>query len=298
VLLGVATWLVIGRALRPVDRMRAQVAEISERALDRRVPQPGTRDELQRLAQTMNSMLDRLESGSRRQREFVANASHDLQSPLTVVRAELDVATRHPEATSWPELVATVRAETDRMERLVQDLLYLARVDEAQAEPVAATLVDLDVVALEEVTRIRQSTTVEIDSRHVSAAPVRGSVNDLSRLVRNLVANACTYATSRVTVSTSREDDHVLLVVADDGPGVPVAERDRVFDRFFRGDAARSAQGTGLGLSIVRSVADRYGGSVSVGDAGPGARFEVRLPLAEPSRSMRADGAPSPVDHR
>jgi signal transduction histidine kinase len=276
-LLGLLTWLVVGRALRPVDRMRAQVSEISDRAGDTRVPLPGTRDELQRLALTMNGMLDRLEGAAVRQREFVANASHDLQSPLTVIRAELDVATTHPEATDWPQLVRTVRAEAERMERLVQDLLFLARTDDRPAPE--RGLVDLDDVVLEEVARLDPG-PVRVETRGVSAAPVRGSRDELARLVRNLLANACAHARGAVTISTCREDGAQVLVVHDDGPGVPEQHRARVFERFFRTDDSRSrtAGGTGLGLAIVRSVAQSHGGSVRVDGEGGGARFEVRLP--------------------
>ncbi len=218
-LLAGAIWLVIGRTLRPVERIRAEVAEISERDLDRRVPLPGTGDEVQRLAETMNQMLDRLESAALHQRDFVANASHDLQSPLTVIRTELDVAAAHPDATDWPQTVQTLRVEADRMERLVRDLLFLARAD---ATPAAAPgMVDLDDVVLEEVARARAATRLEIDTSAVSAAPVRGSRDDLARLVRNLLANACAHAASRVVVTTGQVGDAEVLVVEDDGPVWP-----------------------------------------------------------------------------
>jgi len=274
-----AVWLVVGRTLRPVERIRAEVAEISERALDRRVPLPGTGDEVQRLAETMNEMLDRLESAALHQRDFVANASHDLQSPLSVIRTELDVAAAHPDTTRWPQTAQTLRVEADRMERLVRDLLFLARADETPPGPPG--LVDLDDVVLEEVARIRTTTTHEIDTSAVSAAPVRGSRDDLARLVRNLLANACAHAASRVTVSTGQVGDAEVLVVEDDGPGVAVEHRARVFDRFYRADPVRSrdAGGTGLGLAIVRSVTEEHGGTVELDEAGTGARFVVRLPV-------------------
>jgi signal transduction histidine kinase len=273
-----AVWLVIGRTLRPVERIRAEVAEISERALDRRVPLPGTGDEVQRLAETMNQMLDRLESAALHQRDFVANASHDLQSPLSVIRTELDVAAAHPDATDWSQTVQTLRVEADRMERLVRDLLFLARAD--TAPPAATGLVDLDDVVLEEVARIRDATSLEIDTSAVSAAPVRGSRDDLARLVRNLLANACAHAASKVVVTTGQVGDAVL-VVEDDGPGVAAEHRARVFDRFYRADPvrARDGAGTGLGLAIVRSVTEEHGGTVELDEAGAGARFVVRLPV-------------------
>lgn len=274
-----AVWLVVGRTLRPVERIRAEVAEISERALDRRVPLPGTGDEVQRLAETMNEMLDRLEGAALHQRDFVANASHDLQSPLSVIRTELDVAAAHPDTTRWPQTAQTLRVEADRMERLVRDLLFLARTDETPPGPPG--LVDLDDVVLEEVARVRTTTTHEIDTSAVSAAPVRGSRDDLARLVRNLLANACAHAASRVTVSTGQVGDAEVLVVEDDGPGVAVEHRARVFDRFYRADPVRNREGggTGLGLAIVRSVTEEHGGTVELDEAGTGARFVVRLPV-------------------
>lgn len=278
-LLAGAIWLVIGRTLRPVERIRAEVAEISERDLDRRVPLPGTGDEVQRLAETMNQMLDRLESAALHQRDFVANASHDLQSPLTVIRTELDVAAAHPDTTDWPRSLQTLRVEADRMERLVRDLLFLARAD--TRPPETPGLVDLDDVVLEEVARARAATRLEIDSSAVSAAPVRGSREDLARLVRNLLANACAHAASRIVVTTGQVGDAEVLVVEDDGPGVAAEHRARVFDRFYRADPvrARDGAGTGLGLAIVRSVTEEHGGTVELDEAEGGARFVVRLPV-------------------
>lgn len=278
-LLAGTVWLVIGRTLRPVEQIRTEVAEISERALDRRVPLPGTGDEVQRLAETMNQMLDRLESAALHQRDFVANASHDLQSPLSVIRTELDVAAAHPDATDWSQTVQTLRVEADRMERLVRDLLFLARAD--TTPPPAPGLVDLDDVVLEEVARIRDATALEIDTSAVSAAPVRGSRDDLARLVRNLLANACAHAASRVVVTTGQVGDAEVLVVEDDGPGVAAEHRARVFDRFYRADPVRTRDGagTGLGLAIVRSVTEEHGGTVELDEAGDGARFVVRLPV-------------------
>ncbi len=279
VLLAGAVWLLVGRTLRPVERIRSEVDEISDRALDRRVPLPGTGDEVQRLAETMNRMLDRLEGAALHQRDFVANASHDLQSPLTVIRTELDVVAAHPDATDWPQTVQTLRLEADRMERLVRDLLFLARAD--ATPPSAPGLVDLDDVVLEEVARIRVTSTLDLDTSGVSAAPVRGSRDDLARLVRNLLANACAHAATTVTVTTGQVGDAEVLVVEDDGAGVPAEHRARVFDRFYRADPVRSRDGggTGLGLAIVRSVAEEHGGTVELDEAGTRARFVVRLPV-------------------
>ena len=279
-LLAGAIWLVIGRTLRPVERIRAEVAEISERDLDRRVPLPGTGDEVQRLAETMNQMLDRLESAALHQRDFVANASHDLQSPLTVIRTELDVAAAHPDATDWPQSLQTLRVEADRMERLVRDLLFLARADtrpprRRRGWSTWTTWCSRRWHGSE------PRPALEIDTSAVSAAPVRGSRDDLARLVRNLLANACAHAASRVVVTTGQVGDAEVLVVEDDGPGVAAEHRARVFDRFYRADPVRTRDGagTGLGLAIVRSVTEEHGGTVELDEAGAGARFVVRLPV-------------------
>jgi signal transduction histidine kinase len=273
-LLGLAIWYVVGRALRPVEAIRAEVAAVSADDLGRRVPVPATGDEVARLATTMNAMLARLEASDTQQREFVANASHDLQSPLTAFRAELEVALADPGSTDWPATARSLSAESARMESLVADLLFLARAEDATLpEP---RLLDLDDVVREEVERLRPSSGVVVFA-DVTAAPVRGRREDLARMVRNLLANATGHAATRVDLSLLPDGDRVVLAVQDDGPGVPTEHRDRIFDRFYRVDAARDRgrPGTGLGLAIVRSIAEGHGGSVRLE---AGSRFVVRLP--------------------
>jgi signal transduction histidine kinase len=277
-LLALAIWYVVGRALRPVEAIRAEVATLSAHDLDRRVPVPATGDEVARLAATMNAMLARLQAADARQREFVANASHDLQSPLTAFRAELEVALAHPEAVDWQATARSLAAETARMESLVADLLFLARAEDAALpEP---RMLDLDDVVREEVERLRPSAAVAVHA-DVTAAPVRGRRDDLARMVRNLLANALAHAATRVDLSLRTDGDgrDVVLAVEDDGPGVPAEHRDRVFDRFYRVDSARdrTRPGTGLGLAIVRSVAEGHGGTVRIE---AGSRFLVRIPGA------------------
>lgn len=267
------TWIIVGRALRPVERIRSEVAEISDRSLDRRVPVPTTSDEISRLATTMNMMLDRLQAGAIRQRRFVGDASHELQTPLASIRTDLEVALAHPD--DWAKTASDVLATNERMERLVRDLLYLARSDEARPPPDGA--VDLDDVVLEEAARLRQHTDRDVDTQAVSAAAVTGSREDLARVARNLLDNAVRHAAARVTVELRTEDDDAVLVVRDDGAGVPTADRDRVFERFTRLDDARdrTSGGTGLGLAISRDIVTAHGGTITVED---GARFVVRLP--------------------
>lgn len=220
-----------------------------------------------------------VEEAHRRQRAFVADAAHELQSPLASYRAQLEVAQRRGDPAGWSEVVSDLLAETDRMERLVRDLLFLARQDATSTT--TTTLVDLDDVVLEEVARVRSTTALEIDVTGVSAAPVRGSRDDLARLVRNLLANAVRHASATVEVACRQDQSSTMLVVADDGPGIERELREAVFERFRRGDPAREHDaGTGLGLSIVRAVAERHGGTVRIADSDRGARVEVRLPRA------------------
>ena len=218
-----------------------------------------------------------VEEAHRRQRAFVADAAHELQSPLAAYRTAIEVGLEHPAGTDWPLTARGLLADGDRMEQLVRDLLFLARQDEGSA---TRRLFDLDDVVLEEARRLRASARVEIDTSGVSAAPVSGSRSDLGRLVRNLLANAEQHAISRVTVSLTSDATGARLVVADDGPGVPAQHRDRVFDRFFRGDESRAHEtgSTGLGLAIVRAVAGRHGGTATLDEAVPGATFVVQLP--------------------
>lgn len=280
-LVALTSWVASGRALRPVEAIRAEVAEMSERDLDRRVPVPGSEDEVARLAQTMNALLDRLEKSAATQRRFVSDASHELQSPLASTRTDLEVALAHPEAADWQSTASDLLEENRRMERLVQDLLYLARSDE-KATRRAPAPVDLDDVVLAEVTRLRSYRRALVDTARVQPAAVVGRREELTRVVRNLLDNAERFASSTVTVELSEDeaDGTVTLTVADDGPGIPPEKRELVFARFARLDDARARQagGSGLGLSIVREIVTGHGGTVAIGDSLQGARFVVRLP--------------------
>lgn len=273
-----AMWLLVGRALRPVEAIRAEVAEVTDRRLDRRVPEPATDDEIGRLARTMNAMLDRLEDASLRQRAFVADASHDLQSPLAAIRAELETQLADDPSGGSPT-ARRVLAETSQMEALVQNLLYLARLDGdvlSQQSPI-----DLDDVVLEEVSRLRSTTGVRITTGSVSGGPVLGSRVELARAVRNVLENGARHARSTIDVRLSADDGVVSLDVVDDGPGVPPADRGRIFDRFYKADAARQrgAAGSGLGLPIARAIVEAHGGVLELADTDGGARFVIRLPL-------------------
>ncbi|MBT2406541.1 HAMP domain-containing histidine kinase [Streptomyces sp. ISL-87] len=274
------TWRVTGWALRPVEAIRAEVAEISDRDLHRRVPVPHSQDEIARLAVTMNATLDRLEASGIRQRQFIADASHELRSPITVLRTQLEVAQAHPDPALWGELVTGALEDTVRLQDLAADLLLLARLD--TAGPAPAVVVDLTGVA-QEAARPRRHDRVPVHTEIAPEVTVRGSTLWLSRLVTNLLDNAQRHAENRVLLALGVDRVHgaAVLEVSDDGPGIPAADRDRVFERFTRLDDARSRDegGTGLGLAIARDIATRLGGSLSVEDSPAGARLVARLPL-------------------
>lgn len=275
-------WIVVGRALRPVTAIRREAADINATELARRVPEPPTLDEIGLLARTINKMLARIEHAAAEQRRFVSDASHELRSPIAATRADLEVALAHPDRADWSATAAGLLDDNRRLDRLVQDLLFLARSDEGEPRP-RDTLVDLDDVVLSEVARFRPGRGPAIDVSNVSAAPVLGHREDLSRLVRNLVENGHRHAENTVTVRLAASDGQAVLTVADDGPGIPPDARDVVFERFARLDAARDVQrgGSGLGLAIVREIVQLHGGSIEVATApGGGAMFTVRLPSA------------------
>lgn len=282
-LLAALTWFVAGRALRPVEAIRAEASAITASTMHRRVPEPGTDDEVGRLAHTMNAMLDRLETSSIRQRQFVSDASHELRSPIASIRAQVEVALRRGDGADWPATAQRVLDEDARLEQAVADLLELARLDEASgAGDVAdAPEVDLDEVVLAEAAR--HHTGARVDTSRVSAGRVHGDAGQLARLVRNLLDNARRHARGEVHVALGAQNGHVDLVVDDDGPGIAPEDRARIFDRFTRLDEgrARDAGGTGLGLAMVDAIVERHRGSVEVLDAPDGgARFVVRLPSA------------------
>ena len=284
-----ASWLLIGRALRPVERMRAEAAEITGSDLHRRVPEPGGQDEIGRLARTLNSMLDRIEQSSAKQRRFVSDASHELRTPLAAVRTSLEVGLAHPQQAPWPELAERAVTETTRLQRLVDGLLLQARA-EAGALVVQREPVDLAAIARAEA-GVPARIPVELHTE--GAVVVLGDADQLTRLLRNLLDNADAHAAGHVRLTVAAQDaDTALIEVADDGPGIPAEDRDRVFDRFVRLQSSRarrpgSGAGTGLGLSIARDIVTAHGGTISVTDAraeppqgsGRGAVFAVRIPL-------------------
>ena len=280
-LAGAATWVVVRRALRPVDSMRAEVADITVSGLDRRVSQPTTDDEIRLLADTLNDMLVRLESGTRAQRDFVSAASHELRTPIAVIRNVLEVA-QSTDAPDWREIADSVLEEDVRMERLVDDLLLIARTDAGVSRSEHWTAVDLDDIVFEEARRV--PSPIQIDVSRVSAGQVNGDVEQLRRVVRNLFDNALRHATQAIEVDLSSVGGRVSVAVDDDGPGVAPEDRTRIFERFVRLDESRTRSdgGTGLGLAIVTELVDSLGGDVHVESSERlgGARFVFTLPDA------------------
>jgi signal transduction histidine kinase len=278
--IGFVTWRMVGRTLRPVEEIREEVERISSRELGRRVPVTERDDEIGRLATMMNRMLDRLERSQDRRRRFVADAAHELRSPVASIRQQAEVAAEHPETTTVDELARGVLAEDDRLQRLVEDLLLLARMDERAPEPEE---VDLDDVVLAEADRLRGTTSIWLDTTGVSAGRVRGDRASLERVVSNLLDNAARHARERAAIGVVELDGHVVLAVEDDGPGISADDRERALERFVRLDGARDRRtgGTGLGLSIVRAVTTAHGGSVELGDSSLGGLLvRIELPSA------------------
>jgi signal transduction histidine kinase len=261
-LVALLTWWVAGRALQPVEAMRRQVDDIGAATLDARVSLPSAHDEVWRLGGTLNRMLDRLESAVRAQRQFVSDASHELRSPLAVLRTNVEVAVAHPESTEWLTTAEVLLEEAQRVERLVADLLLLANADE-RGLPVRREDVDLDDLLSAEAHRVRSTTSLGLAATIVPVR-VRGDHDRLARVLRNLVDNAVRHARSTVALSLRAEGTKAIVEVSDDGEGIPDEDRERVFQRFVRLDVSRSRQqgGTGLGLAIVRQIVEAHGGTV------------------------------------
>ncbi len=282
-LAGVATWWSVGRALLPVERIRTRVARFGDARAEPPIDVPDSGDEIARLAATMNDMLSRLAEGQRTQRRFVADASHELRSPLATLAASIEFAATDPSGRTWSQMAPVLVAEVARMGRLVSDLLLLASVDE---HAVTSTWgdVDLDDLLDDELRRLRARPTLSVTA-DVVPLRVTGDRARMGQVLANLCDNAARHAHSAVTLTSRRDGEDAVVVVQDDGEGIPGPDRDRVFGRFVRLDVSRhrSAGGSGLGLAIVLEIVRSHGGTVVVDEApGGGCRVEVRLP-AQPS---------------
>ncbi len=287
-LMALASYTVVGLTLRPVAALRHGAADITGAGLARqRLPVPNSRDEIYRLAVTLNAMLDRIDTATSRQRTFVGDAAHELRSPIASLRVQLEVSQRLGPQTDWPAVSDDILIDVERLDRLVEDLLTLARLDESpnlrRREPVDLTALVESVVAGNRDARV----PVEVSATPSSPLTVDGDPDALRRVAINLINNAVRYAASRVTVGVTSDKwaggPVAVLTVEDDGPGIPEAERGRVFDRFYRVQESRDREtgGTGLGLPIVRDIVSSHDGRVQLLDRADGAsglRAVVLLP--------------------
>jgi signal transduction histidine kinase len=279
---GGTSWVLVGNALGPVEALRREVADITASDLDRRVPEPAIQDEVGRLAGTMNEMLARLQTAHERQRRFVGDAAHELRSPVANILTQLEVGLAHRKDTDWVRLAQAVHRDGVRLDQLSEQLLVLSRAD-ADAAGHPAEAVDLDELVLAEVEALRARGKVKVELPQFSAARLAARPEDLRMVVRNLLDNAERHATQIVTVSLLTTQNNAELVIADDGAGIPLDYRERIFERFYRMDSARDRHsgGAGLGLAIVRDVVLGYGGTAWVADSAAGAEVHVRLPMDE-----------------
>jgi signal transduction histidine kinase len=269
VLAGGTVWLVVGRALRPVEKIRGAVTAITSADLSQRVPEPGTDDEIGRLARTMNDMLARLEDAAAQQRRFVADASHELRSPLTAIRTGLEVGLSHPDRAPWPQIAGRAVRQAQRLEQLIAQLLVLAKADAYQ---LAARRQPVDLAALLADLAATPAPGISIELSVPPGTTTAGNPEDLSRMFRNLLDNAVRYARRRVLITAATGPDGTIVEIADDGPGIPASERERVFGRFVRLDASREqASGSaGLGLAIAREIASAHGATIVLTEAADG----------------------------
>ncbi len=293
---GLTIWYGVGRALRPVEQIRAQLDTLSASDLHRRLPVPRSDDEIAYLARTANHSLERMEEAVTRQRRFVSDASHELRNPIAGMRIklEMELSDPDPDPRMRERLLTGLLSDTERLENIVADLLELARLDTGTA-PVQERL-DLSALVTEEFLSDRRAPELRLHSSgpvHVEANRLR-----LVRLLTNLIANADRHARSRVDVIIRREDGFAVVEVHDDGKGIPPGERERIFERFARLSESRERDpgGSGLGLAISREIARAHGGSLLAGHSEllGGAAFILRLPeVSEDPEDPERHGEPS-----
>jgi heavy metal sensor kinase len=262
-------YLLAGAALRPVERMRARADAISAHDLSDRLPVGPARDEIATLGETLNALLDRIETARTRERRFVADASHELRTPLALARAEIELALERPR--SEAELATALRSvgeEADRLSQLAEDLLLLARLDEGVLH-IRVARTDLDDVIGSVASRFERRAYDDGRVIEVIRSGLRVDADRprLEQAVANLVENALRHGAGTIRISAREQGDSVEIHVTDEGPGLPSAFAGRAFERFTRADEARSGPGAGLGLAIVQTVAEAHGGHASVNGA-------------------------------
>ncbi|WP_090481546.1 sensor histidine kinase [Nakamurella panacisegetis] len=267
-LLALIAWMVIGRTLRPVEALRRGAERISGSGRTERLPVPHSTDEIAALAVTLNQMLDRLALARDRQRAFVADAAHELRSPLASITLQLEVAQRLGDG---GQVLEDLRVDVDRLSVLIEDLLLLARADADSRRPAAMRTFDVGALAAQVADSAGGHARVSVRADTDQGCSIKADPEEIRRAVGNLVANAVRHARSAVSVRVRRVGSNVQVDVIDDGSGIPPADRTRVFDRFTRLDDARDrdAGGSGLGLSIVADIVRRAGGTVVLLDREP-----------------------------
>ncbi|MDN4609555.1 sensor histidine kinase [Arthrobacter burdickii] len=301
-LAGTLMWFLVGRALRPVERIRSTVAGISHQHLDERVEVPPTRDEIERLATTMNGMLARLQSADAAQRRFVTDASHELRSPLATLTTGLEIAAADSSDVTWRETSAMLQTQALRMGYLVEDLLTLAKIDDAGLKFVMQD-VDLDDLLLEELNRLKSVSRHAIHA-HIEPVRITADPHRITQVIRNLLNNADRHAASTISINLSNSasehpsthassdasDSHghgqAILTIDNDGDRIPETQRERVFERFVRLDESRTREsgGSGLGLAISKNIIRAHAGTILATENTDGhTRFVVTLPLQSPS---------------
>jgi signal transduction histidine kinase len=280
-LVAVAVWILVGRSLKTVERIRRQVAEIDGRRLHERVEVPPTGDEIAALASTMNQMLDKLEQSDNLHRAFFSDASHELRSPLSTLVTTAEVASLDESGRTWLDMQQTVLNESSRMQSLVEDLLTLAKVDSHQLQ-LDVQDVDLEDVLDAEIKRLRTVSSLQINAE-LQPTRVRGDERRLMQVFRNLMDNAARHAKSTIMVGMERRPGELVVSVDNDGEIISEEDRNRVFERFARLDASRSSDGggSGLGLAITREIMVAHGGTVLAAESDGWCRFQVILPVAD-----------------
>jgi signal transduction histidine kinase len=297
-------WVVAGRVLRPIGRITAVAREIQATDLSRRIELPGPEDELKQLADQFDAMLARLDAAFAAQRQFTADASHELRNPLAIIRTNVDVALADPHADpdDLRHTIVVVKRASDRMARLVDDLLALARRQEPTLEHEQVDLGVAVTEASDDFVVPAAARNIVLDRAIAPGVVVTGDRDALKRAVANLLENAVRLAPagSRIRLATGSEGDRAWIAVADEGPGISPEDQAHVFDRFWRADKARSRAdgGTGLGLAIVRQIAESHGGHIRLqSKVGVGSSFVIWLPVTAPGTPAHPHtaNAPTPV---
>ncbi|MGA6152724.1 sensor histidine kinase [Stenotrophomonas sp. NPDC087984] len=282
VLIAAVAYFAVRIALRPVEAIRVLTASVTASNPRERVTVPAAGHEITALATTINTTLQRLDTAAAQQRRFVADAAHELRSPLTTLLASLEVALAYPERTDWPAAATTAARQTRRLQALAEDLLLLARLDTRAptADPETVDLTALASRLTEQYPLAARPLALTCDS--TAPAHVHGNLDEYERMLRNLIDNAARHAAHRIQITIRNQDAWVVLTVHDDGPGVPTEDAERIFERFVRLDDARSRDhgGTGLGLAIARDLAHRHRGTLTLTPRTLGACFQLRLPRA------------------